>query len=260
MGRMRTISRGMLGLGAALAFGLSVMAQGPVAGNDAAAQADAQKQLHGKQFRNVQVQVVSGVATLTGSVDRLSDKLDAEKRIEKTHETSSINDQISVQVSENISDSALFQRLGRALAYDRQGYGTLPFNSITVQVQQGVVTLGGEVVTPDDKQSAVGLVTSAAGVRGFVDHLVVAPLSPNDWQLRRALLGAIYNAPQLQKYAIDPVKPIRIVVINGHVTLVGAVLNSGDRDIAGLRANAVPGVFSVANDIQVQGQGKERVD
>lgn len=252
-----TIRGGLIVLGLLIAP-VTLTAQQQAGGNDAAAQVDLQKQLHGKQFRNVQVQVQNGVAMLTGSVDRLADKLDAEKRIDKTHETSSINDQINVQVPENVTDAALFQKLGRALAYDRQGYGTLPFNSITVQVQNGVVTLGGEVVQPEDKSSALGIVTNTVGVRGLVDHLLVAPLSPNDWQLRRALLQAIYSAPQLQKYAIDPVKPIRIVVINGHVTLTGGVLDTGDRDIAGLRANGVPGVFSVTNDIQVQGGSNER--
>ena len=255
-------ARGLFILGAALAFAVPLLSQQAVAGNDANAQIDAQKQLHGKQFRNVQVQVQNGVATLTGSVDRLADKLDAEKRVEKTHETSSINDQIAVQGGNGVSDDALFQKLGRGLAYDRQGYASFPFNSILVQVQNGIVTLGGEVVEPEDKASAISLVTNTAGVRGLVDHLIVAPVSPNDWQLRRALFQAIYSAPQMQKYAIDPVKPIRIVVINGHATLTGAVLNAGDHDIAGLRANGVPGVFSVVNDIQVQGQGpsKERVN
>ena len=95
-------------------------------------------------------------------------------------------------------------------------------------------------------------------MRGLVDHLQVAPTSPNDWQLRRALYRAVYGAPQLNKYAIDPAKPIRIVVVNGHATLAGVVNNRGDREVAGIQANTVPGVFSVANDIAVAGQQPER--
>ena len=259
MRRPATIVKGFLAGVLAIASGGS-HAQGPAGAGDAGAQADAQKQLHGKQFRNVQVAVQNGVATLTGTVERLADKLDAEKRIARIHETSSISDQIAVHIPENITDAALFQKLGRALAYDRQGYGTLPFNSITVQVQSGTVTLGGEVVQPEDKISALGIVTNTVGVRGLVDYLQVAPLSPNDWGLRRALLQAIYSAPQLQKYAIDPLKPIRIVVLNGHVTLTGGVQDAGDREIAGIRANGVPGVFSVTNNIQVQGGSNERAN
>lgn len=227
---------------------------------DTKVQADAQKQLHGKQFRNVQVQVANGVATLTGSVDLLADKLDAEKRIAHMKQTASINDQINVNVPPGITDEQIVNKLGRKLAFDRQGYGTLPFNSPTLQVHNGVAVLGGEVVEPADKDSAVGLVTNTPGVRALDDHLQVAPVSPNDWRLRRALYAAIYGAPQLTKYSIDPGKPIRIVVINGHATLVGVVQNRGDREIAGISANGVPGVFSVANDLQVQGEtpGTER--
>ena len=67
---------------------------------------------------------------------------------------------------------------------------------------------------------------------------------------------AIYGYPQFNKYAIDPAKPIRIVVVNGHVMLTGVVDNKGDHDIAGIRANGVPGVFSVENNLQVAGQSE----
>lgn len=245
-------------LGLVFTLALSTYAQKGGAPPDAQVQADAQKQLHGKQFKDVQVQVANGVATLTGHVDRLSDKLDAEKRVAKMHETASINNQITVDTPPGITDQQLYQKLGKQLAYDREGYGTLPFNAITLDVHDGVVTIGGEVVEPMDKESAMGIVTNTPGVRGVVDHLQVAPVSPNDWRLRRALYNAIYGAPQLNKYAIDPAKPIRIVVVNGHATLVGAVQNQGDREIAGIRANGVPGVFSVTNDLQVQGAAPER--
>ena len=232
--------------------------QQPAGPPDAQVQADAQKQLHGKQFRDVQVQVVNGVATLTGAVDLLMDKLDAEKRVARMHETASIMNQITVDVPPGITDQQIYNKLGTKLAYDREGYGTLPFNSITLQVQNGTALIGGEVVEPADKDSAIGLVTGMPGVRGIVDHLQVAPLSPDDWRIRRALFQAIYGAPQFQRYAIDPGKPIRIVVLNGHATLTGVVSGSGDREFAGIRANTVPGIFSVTNDLQVQGETPER--
>lgn len=241
---------------AVFTFGISGLAQSGT-GDSAQMQAAAQKQLHGKQFRDVQVQIANGAVNLTGHVDRLADKLDAEKRIAKMHMAESINDQITVDTPANVSDQELFQKIGKALAYDREGYGTLPFNAITLQVHEGIVTLGGEVVEPVDKDSAIVIVANTPGVRGLVDHLQVAPVSPNDWRLRRALYAAIYGAPQLNRYGIDPAKPIRIVVVNGHATLVGSVDNQGDKEIAGMRANGVPGVFSVTNDIQVAGQGKE---
>ncbi len=252
--RLCTGSR--LGAGLLVALSWAAVAQGPVP--DGKLQADAQKQLRGKQFSDVTIQASGGVVTLTGQVKLLADKLEAQKKIDGTHEAASVDNQITIHLPEGISDAELYSKLGKKLAYDGQGYGTVAFNYITLEVRNGVAILGGEVVLPVDKESALGIVTHQPGVRGLVDHLQVAPLSPNDDGIRRAVFAAVYGAPQLNRYALNPVKPIRIIVINGHVTLAGAVDNVGDRDVAGIRANGVPGVFSVKNDLQIAGQRPER--
>ena len=233
---------------------LPAAAQQPT--SDAQLQADVQHQLNKKQFRDVHAQVQNGTVTLTGSVSVLADKLDAVKRVDKTHEAAAIHDEITVNAAE-VSDQQLYNKLGKALAFDRSGYPSFPFNAITLEVHDGVAVVGGEVVEPVDKDSAIGLVANTPGVRGLVDHLKVAPVSPMDWGIRRAEYQAVYGSSVATKYAVDPGKPIRIVVDNGHVALTGVVLNQGDKDILGLRANGVPGVFSVANDLQVQGRGAE---
>lgn len=241
-------------------FSLSLIAMVPAAGaqnvSDGRIQADAQKQLSNKRFDGVQVHVQDGVVQLTGQVDRYADKADAQRRIEKMHEATSIRNDITVAGAGNVSDADLYKKIGKGLVYDRQGYPEYPFNSLTLQVHNGVVTVGGVVVLPIDKESALSLIANTPGVRDVVDHIQVAPVSPMDNRIRAAEYRAVYGAPQLNRYAIDPAKPIRIVVVNGHVTLTGMVDNTGDRDIAGLRANGVPGVFSVKNDIQVAGQNE----
>ena len=223
-------------------------------GTDSQIQADAQKQLSNKKFSGVHVQVQDGVVQLTGQVDRYADKEDAQKRIEKMHEASSIRNDISVAGAGSVSDAELFQKLSKKLVYDRQGYGTYPFNSLTLQIHNGVATVGGVVVQPIDKDSALDIVKNAPGIQGVIDNIKVAPVSPSDDRIRAAEYRAIYGYPQFTRYAINPAKPIRIVVVNGHVVLTGVVDSTGDRDIAGVRANQVPGVFSVQNDLQVAGQ------
>jgi osmotically-inducible protein OsmY len=225
-------------------------------GTDAQVQAAVQKQLSNKKFSDVHVQVQDGVVHLTGQVARFADKEDAQKRVEKMHEGSSIRNDIAVTGGGNISDAELFQKLSKQLVYDRQGYPSYPFNSLTLQVHDGVVTVGGVVVEPVDKDSALSLIKNAPGVRGVVDHIQVAPLSPSDNRIRADEYRAIYGYPQFSRYAINPAKPIRIVVLNGHVVLTGVVDSKADRDIAGIRANQVPGVFSVQNELQVAGQGE----
>jgi hyperosmotically inducible periplasmic protein len=220
---------------------------------DAQIQADAQKQLSNKKFSGVQVQVQDGVVHLTGQVNLYADKADAQKRVDKLKEASSIQNDIAVG-GPSVSDAALFQKLGKGLTYDRVGYGTTVYNSITLQVHDGIATIGGVVYGPADKDSAIGLVANTPGVKGIVDNLQVAPVSPMDNRIRIAERNAIYGAPQLNRYAIDPAKPIRITVVNGHVTLTGMVSSQSDKDVAGIRANGVPGVFSVQNNLQVAGQ------
>jgi hyperosmotically inducible protein len=242
---------------AAFAVLLGVMVPVAVAQKtDAQIQTDAQKQLSNKKFSGVHVQVQDGVVQLTGQVDRYADKEDAQKRIEKMREASTVRNEISVAGAGSVSDAELFQKLGKQLVYDRQGYPSYPFNSLTLQVQNGIATVGGVVVQPVDKDSALGLLKNAPGIQGVVDHIQVAPVSPSDDRIRAAEYNAIYGNPQFTKYAISPAKPIRIVVLNGHVVLTGVVDSTGDRDIAGIRANQVPGVFSVQNDLQVAGQGE----
>ncbi|HEX4154811.1 MAG TPA: BON domain-containing protein [Acidobacteriaceae bacterium] len=223
---------------------------------DAQIQADAQRQLSNKRFSGIHVDVQNGVVTLTGQVDRYSDKEDAEKKIKQMHEAASLRDDVQVAVQGNVSDADLYQKLAKKLAYDREGYGTLPFNSLTLQVHDGVATVGGVVVLPADKDSALSLVKNTPGIRDVVDHIQVAPVSPMDNRIRRAEERAIYGFSQLNRYALNPAKPIRIIVINGHVTLTGVVDSKSDRDVAGVRANGVPGVFSVTNDLQVAGQNQ----
>jgi len=245
---------------AAAVFALLLGAMVPAAvaqrGSDAQIQADAQKQLSNKKFSGVQVQVRDGVVHLTGQVSKFADKDDAQKRIEKMHEASSVRNDINVAGGGSISDAELAQKLSKQLIYDREGYASYPFNSLTLQVHDGVVTVGGAVVEPVDKDSALGLVKNTPGVRDVIDKIQVAPVSQMDNQVRADEYRAIYGYPQFSKYAINPAKPIRIVVMNGHVTLTGVVDTQGDKQIAGMRANTVPGVFSVQNELQVAGQGE----
>ncbi len=148
--------------------------------------------------------------------------------------------------------------MAEKLAYDRVGYGTTAFNALTIGVQNGVVTLGGVAYGPTDKDSALSLVANYPGVKDVIDNIEVAPTSPMDDRIRLATARAVYGAPQLNKYAIDPAKPIRITVVSGNVTLSGVVDNQMDKDVANIRANGVPGVFKVTNNLQVAGSSRDR--
>jgi hyperosmotically inducible periplasmic protein len=229
-------------------------APSPIAQEDAASAAQAR--LNKSQFKDVKASVEGGIATLSGTVSLYEYKEDAAKRVSKAKGVTAVRNEIQV-AGPNLSDGDLKDKLLEKLSYDRVGYGNV-FNAISLDVQNGVVTLGGHARTDVDKDSALALVSTYPGVKDVIDDIEVDPTSIMDDQTRLAVARAIYRYPALEKYAIDPAKPIRISVQNGHVALYGVVDSKSDKDIAYLRANGVPGVFSVENHLQVAGQPEER--
>jgi hyperosmotically inducible periplasmic protein len=224
--------------------------------NDAQIQKDIESKLSNKRFNNVQVSVQNGIATLNGSAALYADKQDAEKNAMKVKNLLSVVNNIAVQAGE-ASDQQLADKIGKQLAYDRVGYGNA-FNAITVSVNNGVASLSGHALGPVAKQSALNLASRTQGVTGVVDKIQVDPLSPMDNELRIRVARTVYGFPSLNKYAINPANPIRITVINGHVILSGVVDSQPDKDVAGMQANTVPGVFSVTNSLQVAGSAPEK--
>lgn len=224
---------------------------------DSQIQADVTKALDNKKFKDVKASVQNGTVTLTGMVDLYAYKEDADKKAHHRKNVKGVQNLIEV-AGPAVDDVTLRNKLAEKLTYDRVGYGTTAFNAFTIGVQNGVVTLGGVAYGPMDKDSAISLVSNYPGVKDVVDDIEVAPVSPMDDRIRLATARAVYGAAQLNKYAIDPAKPIRITVVNGNVTLSGVVDNQGDKDVANIRANGVPGVFKVVNNLQVAGATQEK--
>ncbi len=113
------------------------------------------------------------------------------------------------------------------------------------------VTLTGEVTNPVLKSDAANVVKRIRGVERVDNQIRVLPVSFMDDGLRRRLFRTIYGYPALQKYSLGVNKSIRIIVDGGHVTLMGVVDNEMDKTLAGMRANGVPGIFSVDNQLRV---------
>src|SRR5580700_1776725 len=117
------------------------------------------------------------------------------------------------------------------------------FDNISFRVDGFTVTLMGQVVRPSLRSDAENAVKHIEGVDKVVNQIEVLPVSPMDDRLRRELYRAIYGYPALEKYALGVQKPIRILVKNGNLTLEGVVDNDNDKNLAGLRANGVSGIF-----------------
>jgi hyperosmotically inducible periplasmic protein len=125
------------------------------------------------------------------------------------------------------------------------------FDNLAFRVTGYDVTLLGQVTKPSLKSDAKNVVKKIEGVEKVDNQIEVLPTSPMDDRLRRTLYRAIYGYPVLQRYALPVIEPIRIVVKNGNVTLEGVVDNDADKNIAGMRARGVSGIFSVTNNLAV---------
>jgi len=237
----------------ALAFLLAIPAGLHAQSSDAQLLAQARKALNKSAFKNVQVSVQNGTVVLSGTVSYYSEKVQAEKKVKTADGSAEIENNITVAGPE-ISDQQLASKLTREIESSRIGYGTTAFNAISVRVHNGVVLLGGSAYDPVDASTAYNIAANTRGVKDVINHITIDPTSPMDDRIRLAEFRAIYGFPELNRYALNPIKPIRIVVQNGHVTLEGVVDSASDKQIAGIRANTVPGVFSVTNDLQVAGQ------
>ncbi len=200
------------------------------------------------KFKGVTTTVEDGIVTLSGDVELYIDKVNAEKRVRKIQNVDGVRNRI--QVASSVHDEILREQLSNKLRYDRIGYGIV-FNNLTLNVENGVATVGGKVRDYPDRDSAIAIVETTPGVKEVIDEIEVAPTSTSDDRLRIALARSIYGSSTLQKYAIDPQAPIRIVVENGNVELHGVVDSRLDKQMAHTQASSVPGVFSVKNNILV---------
>jgi hyperosmotically inducible protein len=212
--------------------------------------------LNKPNLKDVKATSHDGIITLIGTVPLFNLKQAADKRTHKIKGVRGVSNEIQV-VGSNLPDSVVEAKLLRAISSDRIGYGTTPFNAISVQVHGGTATLSGDAYGPVDAASALALAANTPGVTNVVNEVRVDPLSMMDDRSRMQLFRTIYGFPTLNKYAMDPTKPIRISVQNGNVTLYGVVDSQMDKDVAGIRANSVPGIFKVTNDLKVAGSSEK---
>src|SRR5579859_3262281 len=202
-----------------------------------------------KPFNNVKASVEDGIVTLTGTVDLYQRKLDAAKTARKAANVQGVRNLITV-AGANVPDAQLEQKLATKLTYVREGYDST-FDYFALGVKDGVVTVEGSDRTGVGRDEALAEIANMPGVKDMIENISIAPTSIYDDGLRLQAMRAIYRDPVLSKYAMDPARPIRIIVANGHVTLYGEVNSAMDKQVAGIRAGQLFGAFSVDNKLVV---------
>lgn len=129
------------------------------------------------------------------------------------------------------------------------------FDNLAFHVNGSEVELFGQVTRPTLKSSAEQVVRQIEGVEKVINNIEVLPVSPNDDRIRLEAYRAIYGHTALNRYSLQAVPPIHIIVKNGQLTLEGVVANEMDKTIANVQANSVHGVFSVTNNLRVGASG-----
>ncbi len=246
---MKNISKAVTSFLTVAVLSVGLAAQTTSARYDSDIQTRVTQQLAKKQdFRNLQATTEDGIVTLSGSVDLYQQKLDAARKVRKLDKVQGVRNLVAV--SSSAPDADVEAKLERKLHYDRIGYDN-QFNFVDVSVKDGIATLNGETYNYVGRDSALALANTTPGVKDVVDNIKVSPVSGFDDRIRISALRAIYRDPVLGRYASDPALPIRIVVNNGKLSLYGTVATAMDKQIAGMRANQVFGVFSVQNNLEV---------
>jgi hyperosmotically inducible protein len=127
------------------------------------------------------------------------------------------------------------------------------FDNLTFEIgPNGKVILSGSVTRPTLKSEAENVVKTIEGVETIENRIEVLPLSPDDGRIRLAVFRAVYGQAGMDRYALQAVPSIHIIVKNGHVVLEGVVNSETDKNLAGIQANGVSGVFSVKNNLRVE--------
>jgi len=195
----------------------------------------------------VQVTLSNGVATLTGTVDNLGSKLDAEKAARKVRGVTQVLDNIDVR-AEDLTDQQIVNQAGHELLM-YYAYGM--FDYVNLEVNHGTLIVSGEVTQPFKKKDMENFLERVRGVAEIQNNLEVLPNSQFDDRLRMQLARAIYGNPLFTPYANLAIPPIHIIVKNGNITLEGVVNSTMDRTEAGIVANRTGLSFSVVNNLRV---------
>ena len=245
----------VLGLGSQVLVPPASLASGQSAQSDNNILAELQNSL--KKVKGINISVKNGIVDLEGTVNTYATKEEVDKKVHRAKNVVAVRNNLQIAGAGEISDQELQQQIVKKLQYDRVGYGNA-FNAISVNVQNGVVTLSGNALGPVAADSAVSLASNFPRVQDVINNIQVDPLSPMDDRSRMQVWRAVYGFPSLNKYAMDPAQPIRITVVNGNVTLNGVVDSQADKNVAGIRANGVPGIFKVTNNLQVANPSNEK--
>lgn len=189
---------------------------------------------------NIGVAVNDGVVTLSGYVDSYIEKIHAERAASRVLGVKAVVEEIKVKLlsSYECSDEDLAQAAVRALEWNN----LIPKDRIKVLVQDGRVTLRGDVDWRYQKEEAENTICCLRGV-SVVDNLISVKPSLKPQDVKAKIEGA------LQRNAVLDARQIKVETEGSKVVLSGTVRSWVEREQARWAAWAAPGVTQVEDNL-----------
>jgi hyperosmotically inducible protein len=198
---------------------------------------------------DVQASLANGVATLTGTVDCLGVKMDAERAVRKVDDVSQVVNNINVH-AEDITPAQIVEQARKDIV---TYYAYTIFDWITLQIDGDRLAVNGAVTQAYKKSDIGNFLAHVKGVAQLDNNLEVLPFDQYDDGLRLSIARAIYNDPIFVRYGHQAMPPIHIIVKNGDVTLEGVVANQLDRTKAQEDAQFAATYFNLTNNLRIEG-------
>jgi osmotically-inducible protein OsmY len=214
--------------------------------NDAQIQQDVLEQLKWDPLLNaseIGVSVKNGVVTLSGHVDSYLKKLEAEKQAKKVMGVKAIAEDIQVGISPSFkkSDTEIAEAAVNAIKW----HTSINEQSIKVKVEDGVITLEGDVDWGYQRESAKNAVVNLVGVRSVINNLTLKQKNAPE-NLKQKISAAFHRSA-----SIDANK-IQVEVEGNKAILRGKVRSFAEREDAEDAIWSAPGIFRVENKLEVE--------
>jgi osmotically-inducible protein OsmY len=191
---------------------------------------------------HIGVTAEDGVITLSGHVSTYAEKLAAENTARRVKGVRAIAQEIEIRFpnDKKISDDQIAKRALDIIAWD----STIPDGKVLVMVQNGFVTLTGEVDWFYQRDSAENSIRRLSGVKGIFNNIKIKSRAQAS-DIKQRIETALKRNAELEAGTI------RVSVLNGRVTLDGKVKAWYERDLAERTAWSAPGVVSVEDHINI---------